>query len=234
MPATAPGHSRHREHRRILSGESHHASRQRRGIVSAAKYAKNQPLAPGSFTSIYGLNLSTGQNPALSLPLPKQLGDTQVVLGGRALPLQFTTGGQVNAVVTYDMPLNSIQQLIVTSGPELSMPQSVVIAPAQPASFAQGDGSGIVFDVKPGQTAQVLVDAAHPMSAGDAIVIYCAGLGAVDPSSTAGSAAPSSPPAQTTNAATVSIGGKPAQVFFSGLVSGFAGLYQLNAYVPKA
>ena len=203
------------------------------GIVSAAKYAKNQPLAPGSFTSIYGLNLGTGQNPALSLPLPNQLGSTQVVLGGRALPLQFTTGGQVNAVIPYDMPLNTIQQLIVTSGPELSMPQSVVIATAQPASFAQPDGSGIVFDAKPGQTAQALVDAAHPMSAGDAIVIYCAGLGAVDPSSTAGSAAPSSPPAQTTNAATVTIGGKSAQVFFSGLVSGFAGLYQVNAYVPK-
>ena len=71
------------------------------------------------------------------------------------------------------------------------------------------------------------------MSAGDAIVIYCAGLGAVNPPVTAGTAAPSSPPAITTNPVTVTIGGKTAQVFFSGLVGGFAGLYQVNAYVPK-
>jgi uncharacterized protein (TIGR03437 family) len=77
------------------------------------------------------------------------------------------------------------------------------------------------------------VTAAHPMSAGDAIVIYCAGLGPVNPPVTAGSAAPSSPPAMTTNPVTVTIGGKTAQVFFGGLVGGFAGLYQVNAYVPK-
>ena len=203
------------------------------GVVSAAKSASNQPLAPGAFTSIYGVNLSVGQNPALSLPLATELGATQVVLGGRQLPLQFAADGQVNAVIPYDVPPNTTQQLIVTNGPALSVPQPVIIAAAQPAVFAQGDGSGVVFDVKPGMTAQVLVDANHPMSAGDAIVIYCAGLGAVNPPVTAGSAAPSAPPATTTNPATVTIGGKTAQVFFGGLVGGFAGLYQVNAYVPK-
>ncbi len=203
------------------------------GIVSAAKSASNQPLAPGAFTSIYGLNLSAGQNPALSLPLATQLGATQVVLGGRALPLQYAADGQVNAVIPYDIPPNTTQQLIISNGPALSVPQPVVIAAAQPAVFAQSDGSGVVFDVKPGTSAQIPVDADHPMSAGDAIVIYCAGLGAVTPPVAAGSAAPSSPPAMTTNPATVTIGGQSAQVFFSGLVGGFAGLYQVNAYVPK-
>jgi uncharacterized protein (TIGR03437 family) len=113
------------------------------------------------------------------------------------------------------------------------VPEPVVIAPAQPAVFATGDGSGVVFDVKPGSTAQVLVDSNHPMSAGDAIVIYCAGLGPVNPPVEAGSAAPFSPPSTTTNPVTVTIGGKTAQVFFGGLVGGFAGLYQVNAYVPK-
>jgi uncharacterized protein (TIGR03437 family) len=83
-----------------------------------------------------------------------------------------------------------------------------VIASAQPGVFAQKDGSGVVFDVKPGATAQILVDADHPMSAGDAIVIYCAGLGPVTPAIAAGSAAPSSPSATTTNPATVTIGGQ--------------------------
>jgi uncharacterized protein (TIGR03437 family) len=202
-------------------------------VVSAAKYAQNQPLAPGGFASIYGVHLGAGQNLAPALPLATQLGATQVVLGGRPLPLQFAGDGQVNAVIPYDVPPNTTQQLIVTNGPALSVPEPVVIASAQPAVFAQGDGSGVVFDVKPGQTAQVLVDSNHPMSAGDAIVIYCAGLGPVEPPVAAGSAAPSSPPATTTNPVRVTIGGQTAQVFFGGLVGGFAGLYQVNAYVPK-
>lgn len=203
------------------------------GVVSAAKSAPNPPLAPGAFTSIYGVNLSSGQNPALHLPLTNQLGATQVILGGRLLPLQYADDGQVNAVIPYDVPPNTTQQLIISNGPALSVPEPVVIAPAQPAVFAQSDGGGVVFAVKPGTTAQILVDADHPMSAGDAIVIYCAGLGAVTPNVPAGTAAPSSPPATTTNPATVTIGGKNAQVFFNGLVGGFAGLYQVNAYVPK-
>jgi uncharacterized protein (TIGR03437 family) len=180
----------------------------------------------------YGTHLSAGQNPALSLPLANQLGATQVVLGGRALPLQFSADGQVNAVIPYDVLANTTQQLIVANGPALSIPQTVVIAPAQPAVFAQADGSGVVFGVAPGASAQIPVSADHPVSAGYAIVIYCAGLGPVDPAVEAGAAAPSAPPAQTTNPVTVTIGGKDAQVFFGGLVGGFAGLYQVNAYVP--
>jgi uncharacterized protein (TIGR03437 family) len=202
------------------------------GAVSAAKGGGNQPLAPGAFTSIYGTHLSAGQNPALSLPLANQLGATQVVLGGRALPLQFAADGQVNAVIPYDVPANTTQQLIVANGPALSIPQTVVIAPAQPAVFAQADGSGVVFGVAPGASAQIPVSADHPVSAGYAIVIYCAGLGPVDPAVEAGAAAPSAPPAQTTNPVSVTIGGKDAKVFFGGLVGGFAGLYQVNAYVP--
>ena len=88
-------------------------------------------------------------------------------------------------------------------------------------------------DFKPGSNIGIPVDATHPISAGDAIVIYCAGLGPVNPPVVAGSAAPSSDPAITTNPVTVTIGGKPAQVFFSGLVGGLAGEYQVNAHVPE-
>jgi uncharacterized protein (TIGR03437 family) len=202
------------------------------GVGSPAKSVASQPLAPGSFISIYGLHLSAGTNAALSLPLKTELGATQVVLGARSLPLLYSADGQVNAVIPYDVPPNSTQQLIVTNGPAISVPAPITIAATQPAVFANANGFGIVFDVKPGTSAQIPVDASHPMSAGDAIVIYCAGLGPVNPPVAAGSAAPSSPPAVTTNPVTVTIGGKSAQVFFSGLVGGFAGLYQVNAYVP--
>lgn len=203
------------------------------GVGSPAKAASNQPLAPGSFISIYGLHLSAGQNSAASLPLSTQLGATQVILAGRQLPLLYAADGQVNAIIPYDVPPNTTQQLIVTNGPTLSMPMPVTIASTGPAIFALADGSGIVNVYKPGSSIPIVMDAQHPMSSGDAIVIYCAGLGPVEPAVLAGSAAPSSKPATTKSPVTVSIGGKQAQVFFSGLVGGLAGEYQVNAYVPK-
>jgi uncharacterized protein (TIGR03437 family) len=176
--------------------------------------------------------LSAGPNLAGSLPLNTQLGQTQAVVGGEAMPLQFAGTGQINAIIPFDLAANSTQELIVLNGPAISVPQTVVIGPAQPAIFAQSDGLGVVFDVQPGTTAQVLMDAGHPLSAGDAIVIYCAGLGPVNPAVAAGAAAPGSPAATTVNPVTVTVGGQTAKVFFSGLVGGFAGLYQVNAYVP--
>lgn len=201
-------------------------------VVSAAVFANNQPLAPGAFASIYGVHLSGGQNLAPSLPLGTQLGGTQVVLGGRPLPLQYAGDGQVNAIIPYDVPPNSTQQLIVTNGPALSVPQSVVVASAQPAVFAYDKDFGSIKVYRNG-SAPFQVDATHPATAGDIIVIACAGLGPVNPPVAAGSAAPSNPPAITINPVKVTIGGKDANVVFHGLAPGFAGEYQVNAQIPK-
>ena len=74
---------------------------------------------------------------------------------------------------------------------------------------------------------------AKPASRGDAVVIYCTGLGAIDSTLAPGVAAPLSPVAKTLTPATATIGGLPAEVFFSGLTPGFFGLYQVNAFVPS-
>jgi uncharacterized protein (TIGR03437 family) len=61
-------------------------------------------------------------------------------------------------------------------------------------------------------------------------VIYCTGLGAVDPPVAAGAAAATA--STTTNPVTVTIGGAPAAVNYAGVTPGFAGLYQINTVVP--
>jgi len=76
-----------------------------------------------------------------------------------------------------------------------------------------------------------LADATHPVKAGDALVIYCAGLGAITPPVANGGASPAAPLSQT-GTPTVTIGHRPAHVLFSGLAPGFAGLYQVNVTVP--
>lgn len=204
------------------------------GVVSAASYS-NAAVAPGSFISIFGSNLATGLTSSASLPLDTMLGGTFALIGDQQLPLQFTSGGQINAIVPYNVPVNATQQLLIVQNNAYSVPQPLSIATAQPAVFTQnqsGQGAGIIVVVKPDQT-QFLATAATPASSGDALVIYCAGLGAVSPSVATGSAAPASPLSETVNATTVTIGGQAAQVLFSGLAPGFAGLYQVNAVVPS-
>jgi adhesin/invasin len=73
-----------------------------------------------------------------------------------------------------------------------------------------------------------------PASIGETVVIYCAGLGAVSPVVKEGLPESATLPLSTTvNPVTVTIAGKAAQVVFSGLTPGYAGLYQVNAVVPS-
>jgi uncharacterized protein (TIGR03437 family) len=204
------------------------------GVVSAASFQPT-PVAPGSFISIFGANLATGLSSSPKLPLETALGSTSALMGDQLLPLQFTSTGQINAIVPYDMPVNATQQLLIQQANAYSLPQSMTIGVAQPAVFTQdqsGQGAGIIVVVKPDHT-QFLATPASPASAGDALVIYCAGLGAVSPMVPAGSAAPTSTLSTTVNTTTAKIGGQAAQVLFSGLAPGFAGLYQVDVLVPS-
>lgn len=204
------------------------------GVVSAASLQLNAPLAPGSFLSIFGANLADGPTSAASLPLPTKLGTTQVLLGGKPLPLNFAGPTQINAIVPYGTPLENLQQLMVVHGSSYSPPQTLAVTDTQPAMFTQnqsGSGPGIVVVIKPDGT-QFLNTATAPASAGDVLVLYCTGLGAVSPPSADGAAASSSTLSRTTQPVSVTIGGQSAPILFSGLAPGFAGLYQVNVTVP--
>lgn len=203
------------------------------GIVSAANFLPNQPLAPGSYGAIFGTNLSQGLVGAAQLPLTSQLGGTSVVLAGQELPLLFASSGQINMVVPYNVPVNTTQQLVVQMGTAISIPQSVAIAQAVPAIFTQnGAGTGAAIE-QPFQPDGKALPLNSAVSAGDVIVLYCSGLGAVNPAVPAGSQAPPSPLSNTVNAVTVNIGGIPQKAEFAGLTPGFAQLYQVNVMIPS-
>ncbi len=90
------------------------------GVVSAASLAPQTPAAPGSNIAILGTNLGQTYTPAGVLPLPTMLANTQVSLAGELLPLQFTNTGQINAIVPYDIPINTTHQMIVQVGNAIS------------------------------------------------------------------------------------------------------------------
>jgi uncharacterized protein (TIGR03437 family) len=72
--------------------------------------------------------------------------------------------------------------------------------------------------------------AADPATAGEVLVVYCSNLGAVSPTPADGAAGNGRENTVATTTAT--IGGSSAPVSFSGLASGFVGLYQVNVQVP--
>jgi len=64
-------------------------------------------------------------------------------------------------------------------------------------------------------------------------VIYCVGLGAVNPPIANGAVTLEMPLSSTQNPVTLMIGGQNASVQFAGLTPGFTGLYQVNVVVPQ-
>jgi uncharacterized protein (TIGR03437 family) len=195
------------------------------GVVNAASFAAQAPLAPGSLVSLFGSNLASSDSASL-LPLPFNLGGGSVQFGSVAVPLLFTSGGQVNAMVPYGIAVNTTQQVIAMRGSSLSVPEPITLAAAAPGVFTVDGKQGIAFD------GANIADSANPAKAGDTLVIYCTGLGEVSPSITAGTPAPLTPLSHTVNMVTATMGGVAASVQFAGLTPGFAGLYQVNAVVP--
>ncbi|MCZ6490162.1 MAG: hypothetical protein O7A06_06490 [Acidobacteria bacterium] len=203
-------------------------------VVSAASFASQTPAAPGSLVSIFGVAMADATGAADALPLARQLEGTTVLLGGQTLPLLFSSAGQINAMIPYDIAVNTQHQLVVRRGTASTVPEPVTLALAQPAIFTlnqSGQGQGLVFVAT--ATTSVLADTANPAKAGDVVIIWCSGLGGVDQPVVAGDAAPASPLARTLDEVSVNIGGQNAPVQFAGLSPGFAGLYQVNAVIPE-
>ena len=203
-------------------------------VVSAASFAQRVPASPGSLISIFGVEMADATGSANALPLATQLAGTTVLLGGQTLPLLFSSAGQINAQFPYGIATDTQHQLVVQRGTSFTVPEQVTVAAAQPAIFTlnqSGQGQGLVFVAT--ATTLVLADASNPARANDVVVIWCAGLGAVDQPVAAGEAAPASPPARTVNPVTLTIGGVNATVQFAGLAPFFTGLYQVNAVVPN-
>ena len=209
------------------------------GVVHAASFVKD-PLGPGTIISIFGENLSSeplsgGKSAKPPLPLPTELAGTEISLGGRRLPLLFSREDQVNAILPFEVidRLNESLPLLVrrTDAQSLSISEPVFVMVARPGVFTQnrsGSGPGVIQRHPDPE----LVSEINPVQAGDAIIIYCTGLGEVTPPVISGEAAPGPPFAVTAEQVTVTIGGLPAKVLFAGLTPEFASLYQVNAVVP--
>ncbi len=203
------------------------------GIVNAANFDAALPVAPGSYATIFGLNLSDFTDYAKTPALPMAIGGVRVSFdvpsAGISVPgrLTFVSAKQVNVQIPWELQNQSsvLVKVIVgdTNGTVVTLP----LANASPGIFEVGTSAAAALD-----NAFKLVTATNPVKRGQAIQIYANGLGPVTNQPASGELALSSKLSQTTTVPVVMIGGLPAQVLFSGLAPGFPGLYQVNVIVP--
>jgi uncharacterized protein (TIGR03437 family) len=199
------------------------------GVVNAASYA--YPIAPGSIAAAFGDLLVTSMSTDGSSPLLTSLSGLSLQFGDATeAPLFFASTGQVNFQVPWELAGQTQTTIAAAFNGQIGAAQTLSLAPFAPGIFSmssQGNGQGAILDAS-----YHLVDSSNPAAAGSTVLIFCTGLGAVTNQPPTGSPAGDTPLSETAITPTVTIGGAPAQVTFSGLAPGYVGLYQVNVQVP--
>lgn len=114
--------------------------------VDGASY-RDLALAPGSIFSIFGDLLSGETVQAEGLPLPSELGATQLRLTvgsqNRLAPLFYVSPTQINFLVPFDLPFGGGSLEVLRNGLS-SPPFPITLEPLAPALFtANADGKGV-------------------------------------------------------------------------------------------
>jgi uncharacterized protein (TIGR03437 family) len=204
-------------------------------IFNAASLKSGDQVSLGSWVSVFGDSLADGEAQFFDAPFGRQLLTTEVRLGDQPLPLYYVNPKQVNALIPRGLNPNTQHQIVVQRAATVSVPIPVTVAEVQPGIFTvnqQGTGQGAIEIANTTTLAAPAGPGARPARRGEAISIFCSGLGAVTIAPDEGAAASLTQFSFTLATPTVSIGGVAAAVPFSGLAPGLVGVYQVNVVVP--
>jgi uncharacterized protein (TIGR03437 family) len=205
------------------------------GIVDGAAFTPGRAVAPGSIISIFGANLADSSGSATQFPLPLGINNVafsfDIPAAGISLPARFhyVSATQINLQVPWELANYSSATVKTIVNYTYSPEYTLNLATYAPGFFAyQSNGQSFASALDLSYTP---ITASHPVSRGTTVALYLNGLGPVNNPPPDGSPATD---ASSTTVATpsITIGGQPATVTFSGLAPGFADLYQVNATVP--
>jgi uncharacterized protein (TIGR03437 family) len=186
----------------------------------------NQP-AP-----IFALAAAEGQINAL---VPYELASTGTT------QLAVSSLGGPSAAVTLNLA-DAVPGLFFYTDPSLTTRRNAVALLANTAWVAMPVSMATAMKIPHDcSTVPAISTCGQPVHPGDNLQIYLTGLGKATPGGdpkgtplTTGSTAPAdgNPLYRTVATPTVTIGGIPATVAFSGIAPGFTGLYQINVQIP--
>jgi uncharacterized protein (TIGR03437 family) len=223
--------------------------------TNAASFSRT-PVAPGSLASVFVATGVTQDFKATSLPLPTTLGGVTLKVGGVlsytpgsgltfspegavAVPLLFVGPQQINFQAPSGLSPAPYVQAQLTRPDGSTRLETISLNAFSPGIFSiaqNGLGQAAVLnqDFSQNGSPQILAGA-RPASRGEVIHIYATGAGETVPALQTGEAAPAggNPLVFTKAQPVVGIGGRTAEVLFSGAAPGFVGLWQIDARIPQ-
>jgi len=210
------------------------------GAVNNATFARDDPIAQGGIVALFGEQFSR-QDPASGtrIPLVQQLGGATVFVNDRPTPLYYSSYGQMNFQMPFEIPPGEALVRVEREG-ERGNTITVRVSDREPRILRLGiEDYGIVVNTDgsfpiPAPVAAQYGLPGHPAKAGDALVMYLIGMGQTQPPVATGAGAPADPLAWVQPQPRVVFGGtKDTDVFYAGMTPFFVGLYQVNVYVPQ-
>ena len=207
------------------------------GVVNNGTFAANEPVAQGDIVAVFGDQFTaSAPQQASNLPLPTNLGGTQVFVNDQPAPVYYVSASQVNFQIPYEAAIGN-GTVRVDNGQRGNSVFVNIMARA-PRLLLFGGGPYAILTT-PGNALTGIPGS--PVKAGDTVVIYMIGLGPTSPSVASGAASPSNPLATVPGDTKVCFGGggifgaaQCTNALFAGLSPGFVGLYQVNVQVPQS
>jgi minor extracellular serine protease Vpr len=208
------------------------------GVVNTASNQAGQGLAPGSYISIYGTNLSDVTRIFATPYLPIAIGGVSVSFDipskNISVPghIYFVSPGQINIQIPWELQGHTSVMMKVSIGSYSSNLYNVALNDYSPAMFEYTEAGTNRVLAAALDSKFLLIGSNHPIARGASVQLYVNGLGPVNDQPASGEPASATPLSRTVVLPKVTIGGQPGVVSFSGLAPGIVGLYQINVTVP--
>jgi len=206
-------------------------------VVQGASF-KTDPLAPGSFFSLFGEGL--GAQEAAGANASFSLGGLSTEICGQPARLVYNSGqGQLNGVVPVEAAGKASCNVTATlSGftvPPVPATATIPIVPQNIALFLYSPNANLTVPIITNANYQVLGPPGSGLpqaQKGGNIILWSTGGGLTTPVVANNALAPASGAIMQATP-TVRIGGTAVTVQYAGLAPGFFGLYQINVGLPQ-
>lgn len=190
-------------------------------------------LAPGAYGSLFatGVTLSEETVGFSTIPMPTTLGDTQVLLNGRSVPVSYVSPTQINFLTPNDAPTSGSMEVQVmrASTGQILAAGSIPMGPYAPGLFGNSGNGQLAANNQDGS----INSASNPIQRGTIITLYGTGLGNI----------PGAPPDGDIPGQAIE-GPRPRVIIgsgfvpdenvqYSGLAPSLIGVWQINVKVPE-
>jgi len=169
--------------------------------------------------------------------LPFTLGGATLTMPISPVALFYVSPLQINFQVPFAPVFGPTPTVLTLTVGQLTNTFNITLVPYAPALFttnSQGTGQAAALVGSSLAAPAGAFPGSQPAAKGAIVALYCTGLGNVSNPPNPGSSAQSEPLSNTFATPTVTVGGQPAFVPFSGLAPGYVGLYQVNIQIPDS